>query len=184
MSYVQFDEEQQVVQRVEDKQLVKWSDTCYQSAASLTPEELQKYNVYPLTKTERPIYEPKTHWLRELDPVFINGELTQQWQVYPLPAEEVATNMAAYAIQLRNEAKAARQAQVDAIKVTTSAGNTFDGDEVSQGRMARAIIALSTGLAPSVTWILADNSTIQATAAELTEALVLAGQAQAAVWVI
>ena len=31
-----------------------------------------------------------------------------------------------------------------------SAGNTYDGDEVSQGRMARAIIALSTGLALSV----------------------------------
>ena len=41
-----------------------------------------------------------------------------------------------------------------------------------------------TGLAPSVTWVLADNSVIQATPAELTEALVLAGQAQAAIWVL
>ena len=85
---------------------------------------------------------------------------------------------------VREAAKGARAESVAAIKVTTAAGNTFDGDEVSQGRMARAIIGLSTGLAPSVTWVLADNTTIQATAAELTEALVLAGQAQAAVWVI
>ena len=84
----------------------------------------------------------------------------------------------------REELKAERQIKVDAIKVTTQAGNTFDGDEVSQGRMSRAIIALSTGLAPSVNWVLADNTVIQATAAELTEALVLAGQAQAAIWVI
>ena len=84
----------------------------------------------------------------------------------------------------REAAKAAREAAVAAIKVTTAAGNTFDGDETSQGRMSRAIIALSTGLAPSVNWVLADNSVIQATAAELTEALVLAGQAQAAIWVI
>jgi predicted carbohydrate-binding protein with CBM5 and CBM33 domain len=84
----------------------------------------------------------------------------------------------------REELKAERQAKVDAIKVTTQAGNTFDGDEVSQGRMARAVIALSTGLAPSVTWVLADNTAIQATKEELTEALVLAGQAQAAIWVI
>jgi hypothetical protein len=84
----------------------------------------------------------------------------------------------------RTTAKAERAAAVDAIKVTTAAGNTFDGDETSQTRMARAIIALSTGLAPSVAWVLADNSVIQATAAELTEALVLAGQAQAALWVI
>jgi hypothetical protein len=84
----------------------------------------------------------------------------------------------------RDQLKAQRQAAVDAIKVTTAAGHTFDGDETSQGRMARAIIALSTGLAPSVNWVLADNSVIQATSAELTEALVLAGQAQAALWVI
>ncbi len=84
----------------------------------------------------------------------------------------------------RDDLKAERQAKVDAIKVTTQAGNTFDGDEVSQGRMARAIIALGTGLAPSVAWVLADNSVIDATVEELTEALVLAGQAQAAVWVL
>lgn len=84
----------------------------------------------------------------------------------------------------RDRAKAERQSKVESITVTTQAGNTFDGDEVSQTRMARAIIALSTGLAPSVIWVLADNTTIQATAAELTEALVLAGQAQAEIWVI
>jgi hypothetical protein len=87
-------------------------------------------------------------------------------------------------VKTREELKAARAIAVEAIKVTTQAGNTFDGDEVSQGRMARAIIALSTGLAPSVSWVLADNSVIEATPQELTEALVLAGQAQAAIWVI
>lgn len=87
-------------------------------------------------------------------------------------------------LDARKVAKFEREAAVATIKVTTAAGNTFDGDELSQGRMARAVIALSTGLAPSVTWVLADNSVIQATAAELTEALVLAGQAQAAVWVL
>ena len=84
----------------------------------------------------------------------------------------------------RAQKKAQREMAVAEIKVATQAGNTFDGDEESQGRMARAIIALSTGLAPSVNWVLADNSVIAATAAELTEALVLAGQAQAALWVI
>ena len=93
-------------------------------------------------------------------------------------------DLAQIAAQARAAAKIARALAVEAIKVTTQAGNTFDGDEVSQGRMSRAIIALSTGLAPSVTWVLADNSTIEATSAELTEALVLAGMAQAAIWVI
>ena len=84
----------------------------------------------------------------------------------------------------REQLKAEREAAVAAIKVTTQAGNTFDGDEISQGRMARAIIALQGTGAASVTWVLADNSVIEATAAELTEALALAGAAQAAIWVV
>jgi len=84
----------------------------------------------------------------------------------------------------RDELKAERELAVAAITVTTQAGNTFDGDETSQTRMARAIIALQATGTPSTIWVLADNTAIQATAAELTEALVLAGQAQAAIWVI
>ena len=84
----------------------------------------------------------------------------------------------------REAAKLSRSAAVDAIVVTTAAGNAFDGDEVSQGRMARAIIALQATGTPSVTWVLHDNTVIQATAAELVEALALAGAAQAAIWVI
>lgn len=91
------------------------------------------------------------------------------------------------AAEARGAAKKAREATVAAIKVTTQAGNTFDGDETSQNRMARAIIALNAqpqDPAPTVTWVLADNTPIQVTAAELTEALALAGAAQAAIWVI
>lgn len=97
---------------------------------------------------------------------------------------EAHVNPPKTAEQLREEWKASRAAAVEAIDVTTAAGNTFDGDEISQGRMARAIIALDAA-APGTTvnWILADNSVIDATAAELVEALALAGAAQAAIWV-
>lgn len=84
----------------------------------------------------------------------------------------------------RDDLKAARAVAVEAIKITTAAGNTFDGDEISQTRMARAIIALQATGTPSITWVLADNSVIHATATELAEALALAGAAQAAIWVI
>ena len=86
--------------------------------------------------------------------------------------------------QLREEWKAFRAASVEAIKVTTAAGNTFDGDEQSQGRMARAILALNAAAQDTtVRWVLADNSVIDAGSIELTEALALAGAAQAAIWV-
>lgn len=77
-----------------------------------------------------------------------------------------------------------RAEAVGRVKVTTAAGNTFDGDEVSQGRMARAILALeAAGDGSTVRWVLADNSVLEATAAELREALALAGAKQARLWV-
>lgn len=107
-------------------------------------------------------------------------------EMRPLTADELEAhlNPPKTSEQLREEWKASRAASVEAIKVTTQAGNTFDGDEISQGRMARAILALNAA-APGATvnWVLADNSVIDATAQELTEALALAGSAQAGVWV-
>lgn len=79
-------------------------------------------------------------------------------------------------------AKAQRRIAVEAIKVTTASGKEFDGDENSQTRMARAILALQATGAPSVKWVLANNVPTMVTAAELVEALALAGAAQAAVW--
>ena len=127
-----------------------------------------------------PQYNPATHAAREVEPV--GG--VQQWEVYPLTKEQAQENAAAAVIEAREQAKADRQTAVDSILVTTAAGNTFDGDEISQTRMARAIIALQTTGTPAVTWVLADNSVIQATAVELSEALALAGAKQAEIWVI
>lgn len=78
-------------------------------------------------------------------------------------------------------AKAERQSLVDSIVVTTASGKAFDGDEESQGRMARAITALE----PQETtlWVLADNTPDPAISREeLREALRLAGSTQTAVW--
>lgn len=86
--------------------------------------------------------------------------------------------------QLREQAKAARTAAVAAITVTVTSGKVFDGDEASQTRMARAIIGMQAAAAPTITWTLADNTIAEVTVAELTEALILAGQQQAALWPI
>lgn len=84
----------------------------------------------------------------------------------------------------RDTAKAARELAVSQITVTTTAGNTFDGDEVSQTRMTRAILVLQATGTPSTVWVLTDNTPVEVTAAELTEALALSGAAQASMWVI
>lgn len=103
--------------------------------------------------------------------------------VWPAVAMTAADTAGAIA-SLREQKKAARAVTVGAITVTTAAGHTFDGDEVSQTRMVRAIVALQATATPNIAWVLSNNTAIQATAAELTEALALAGAAQAAVWVL
>lgn len=85
----------------------------------------------------------------------------------------------------REELKAQRAIAVEAITVTTSTGKTFDGDEDSQQRMARAILILNAN--PTVlttTWTLADNTVADVTKDELIEALTLAGVEQSKLWVI
>lgn len=126
-------------------------------------------------------YNPTTHKpvLRPL-PTLVDGRWQTAFDIIPLSQDEL-DNLAAAA---REQAKAQREQNVASIKVTTQAGNTFDGDETSQTRMARAIIALQATGTPTVTWVLADNRVIQATVGELVEALALAGAAQATVWVM
>ena len=97
----------------------------------------------------------------------------------------IIVNAERAAIKQREQWKISRANSVGAIKVTTAAGNEFDGDEISQGRMARAILALNASPeGTTVNWVLSDNTVIEATIAELTEALALAGAAQAALWVV
>lgn len=161
--------------------LYAWDANNYCTPAALVADgKAEQFGVVPVTFVAAPAHDPATHTTVRDGCEQIDGEWRYKWRIDALTPEQIEANQAAK----REAAKAEREAAVAAIKVTTAAGNTYDGDEISQGRMARAVIALSTGLAPSVTWVLADNSVIEATAAELTEALVLAGQAQAAVWVL
>lgn len=92
----------------------------------------------------------------------------------------VADKEAKVAEQARAQFKAQRTEAVRNIKVTTTAGNAFDGDEQSQTRMARALIGMQDG--ETIPWTLADNSAVEASKAELAEALRLAGEQQSALW--
>lgn len=74
---------------------------------------------------------------------------------------------------------AERTARVAALKVKVE-GMEFDGDETSQNRMARSIVGMSD--TDTLPWTLADNTVVQVTKAQLTQALRLSGLAQAEVW--
>jgi len=114
------------------------------------------------------------------DPAF-EYELSEEsdWEeVKPCPQAEKDVHEAR---QAREQFKAQRAQSMRSLTVTTQAGNVFDADETSQTRMSRAITIMDD--VETIVWVLADNTPIQATKAELKEALRLAGEAQAALWV-
>lgn len=78
------------------------------------------------------------------------------------------------------DAKAKRALIVASIIVEVD-GMKFDGDETSQDRMARSVVALNDDT-ETVQWVLADNTVAQVTRVQLKQALRLAGEAQTAIW--
>jgi len=138
-------------------------------------------NVLP---ADAPAFDPITKQLAEGAPRQSQAGWVQTWIVTDLEPAAVAANQAAKAQQDREKAKAQRAIAVANIVVTTSTGRQFDGDETSQTRMSRAIIGMQAAGAPTISWVLHDNTTASVTVAELTEAMVLAGQSQSRLWVI
>lgn len=67
-----------------------------------------------------------------------------------------------------------RQELLDAITVTTQSGKVFDGDEVSQTRIARALQIAVYSSQTETNWKLRDNTVELVTIDELQEALALA----------
>ena len=80
--------------------------------------------------------------------------------------------------------KCVRDKRVSESVVTTSTGKVFDGDETSQVRMTRTILAMSEFGVATTSWRMADNSDAVVTRAELAEALLLAGTAQTSLWFV
>jgi len=111
------------------------------------------------------------------------GNWVHAWRVDELPADVVAQRIAAAEAAAREAAKAQRAAAVARISVKVD-GMTFDGDEESQGRMARAILAYDASATDAVAWVLANNTTVAVPLQALKKALALAVAAQGALWPI
>ena len=84
------------------------------------------------------------------------------------------------AIEEMVKAKTERADYVSKIVVEVD-GMKFDGDETSQDRMARSVVALNDDN-ETVQWVLADNTIAHVTRVQLKQALRLAGEAQTAIW--
>ena len=138
-------------------------------------EELSGW--YKLTYADMP--EQDSAFSIEPGPVeLVDDHYVQTWVQTPRPPEEVAAEELVHAKTERAEA-------VSRIIVTVD-GMQFDGDEISQTRMSRAVILAAVfGKdldATTTKWILADNTVAYPTIRQLAQALMLAGEEQTAVW--
>jgi hypothetical protein len=77
--------------------------------------------------------------------------------------------------------KLARSRAVNAIIVEVD-GMKFDGDEVAQGRMARALKVAELNNMNKTAWVLADNTVVEVDKKQLEEALTKAMLQQATLW--
>lgn len=101
----------------------------------------------------------------------------------PLESIPDALDDVAQTLVVAQQAKLQRTEAVARIQVTTASGKTFDGDETSQTRMARAVVALQAAGQDKTVWVLADNVPTTVSLDELAEALALAGAEQTRLWV-
>lgn len=115
-------------------------------------------------------------------PSFVDGFTPyydgNEWKNIPNPSTEEL------AIQSLNDAKTERKNAVDEITVEVD-GMVFDGDEISQQRMARAVVMFNSNNLTDDTktvWVLADNTIAEVTVEQLSKALLLAGQKQTELW--
>lgn len=147
---------------------------------NISDEFLLEFNIVPVVATT-PDYNKSTQTVEQDIPSESNGVWYQEWKIIDLPEDVVKENQRLDQEQKLQQAKIDRAKEVQDVVVTTASGKDFNGDEVSQSRMARAILSLN----PQETtlWVLANGvPDFHVTREELQEALRLAGTMQTTIW--
>ena len=104
------------------------------------------------------------------------------YEVVAIP-EPTAEELAEQELQQKKDERAEA---VSRITVEVD-GMVFDGDEKAQDRMARAITMFQANNLPAdyqTDWVLADNTIAKVTVTQLSQALLLAGKEQTALWTV
>lgn len=115
---------------------------------------------------------PYTFISNETDESF--DDVIRVWLESNTPSEYVETPKTVEELEV--EAKQAKSLALSTLTVTTSNGNTFDGNETARNNMMSAILSADLVGSTEDEWKLADNTTKVITLDELKEALALAIQ--------
>lgn len=130
MKYVQLNLNGSYNRTLEPSDQIEVTEGNTKSVQNLTNEEKLELRLYPLVTTSIPSFDPRSHWVREIDPVLINSVVTQRWQVLALPAEQAAANYEATKQNKRNQINEWR-AQANQTSFTY-AGKQIESDALSR----------------------------------------------------
>ena len=141
---------------------------------------------FSINQTFNEIYPPEAAdwcntnnaYIKEL--TSIEGTRVFRIESLPSPSEEELNE------RKLNKAKTERAKAVSNILVKVD-GLVFDGDEVSQERMSRAVtaaLAAGESMSATTTWVLHDNTVATVTIKQLATALRLAGEEQTRLWTV
>ena len=126
---------------------IEFDANTYQPAHTLTPEQANTFRVHLMQPTPTPAYNTLTHSIRAATPLLLDGTWTQQWEVYPLPAEEVTANFAAAREAAWNRIKAERDRRKFAgVKVGDHWFHSDDSSRIQQLALAMMGANMPTGL--------------------------------------
>ena len=127
--------------------------------AGMSEQDIESVGLAPVVAQPVPGFNPITHNVLELAPVFDNGQWLQQWEVYELPAESATANLAAARAARWEEIKAERTRRKEGGVLV--AGKWFHTDDPSRIQWL-GLVALGAGV-PAQPWKTMDNTTIPLT---------------------
>lgn len=144
-------------------------------SAILTPEDADLI-------TDQPLPTITSYQLLARDKViFNNSRWEYTWKVLDWSKEKIEVEINRVTTNNRKVFKSDRSKAIENIVVTVN-NKSFNGDEVSQNRIARTIVAMQSTNATEQRWTLSDNTSVVVTLTELIEVLSLASQAQTKLW--
>ena len=69
-----------------------FSETVFQPASTLTPDQMAQFSVVQVATTPQPSYDPTTQFVQPATPALVNGVWSQAWNVVSRPPPETISD--------------------------------------------------------------------------------------------
>ncbi len=95
-SHIQLNEAGEFLRYIPAGTPIEWDENNYCTVLALIADgKAEQFLVHPFYASAAPSHDPLTHAISETDPVLVDGNWTQQWQVTELSPEQIEANQKA-----------------------------------------------------------------------------------------